>query len=94
MRKTFLPAFVVVAMLAGGAALLSAEPTHSRAASAVYPIEEGYGDRLTDSGIPRLVKDPAVRNAIIQQITAATALYGLPTARFNLQNGAAVLTKP
>jgi len=60
----------------------------------LYPIEEGYGDRLTDSGIPRLVKDPTVRNAIIQQITAATALYGLPTARFNLQNGAAVLTNP
>ena len=49
---------------------------------------------LPDSGIPRLVKDPTVRNAIIQQITAATALYGLPTARFNLQNGAAVLTNP
>ena len=60
----------------------------------LYPIEEGYGDRLTDSGIPRLVKDPAVGNAIIQQITAATALYGLPAPHLNLQHGTAVLSRP
>ena len=60
----------------------------------LYPIEEGYGDRLTDSGIPRLVKDPTVRNAIIQQITAATALYGLPAPHLNLQHGTAVLSSP
>ena len=60
----------------------------------LYPIEEGYGDRLTDSGIPRLVNDPAVGNAIIQQITAATALYGLPDPHLTLRHGSAVLNGP
>lgn len=60
----------------------------------LYPIEEGYGDRLTDSGIPRLVKDPAVANVIIQQITAATTLYGLPAPHLNIQHGTAVLSSP
>jgi poly-gamma-glutamate synthesis protein (capsule biosynthesis protein) len=57
----------------------------------LYPIEEGYGDRLTDSGIPRLVKNPTVSDAIIQQITTATGLYGLPALHFNHQDGGAVL---
>src|SRR5271165_7212038 len=44
MRKTFLPAFVAVAILGGASALLQAEPPRSNAASPVYPIEEGYVD--------------------------------------------------
>ena len=57
----------------------------------LYPIEEGYGDRLTDSGIPRLAADATVGNAIIQQIVTATARYGLPAPRISFQDGAAVL---
>src|SRR5271165_5645601 len=44
MRKTYLSAFVALVTLAGAAALLSAETPRSRAASLVYPIEEGYVD--------------------------------------------------
>lgn len=57
----------------------------------LYPIEEGYGDRLTDSGIPRLVNDSEVSRSILQQITAATASYGLPVPGMTLKDGAAVL---
>jgi len=70
------------------AAYLAANIDGINAASQVSSI------RLTDSGIPRLVKDPAVGNAIIQQITAATALYGLPAPHLNLQHGTAVLSSP
>jgi hypothetical protein len=58
----------------------------------LYPLEQGYGNRLTDSGIPRLMDDPVVSGAIIRQITAATARFGLPALTFSLQEGAAVLT--
>src|SRR5271167_3582473 len=44
MRRTYLPALVAVVALAGATALLSAETPRSRAASLVYPIEEGYVD--------------------------------------------------
>ena len=57
----------------------------------LYPIEEGYGDRLTDSGIPRLAKDSVVSNAIIGQIMTATARFGLPAPHVTVQNGVAVL---
>jgi poly-gamma-glutamate synthesis protein (capsule biosynthesis protein) len=57
----------------------------------LYPIEEGYGDRLTDSGIPRLAEDPVVSHAIIQQIMTATARFGLPSPHITLHDGAAVL---
>jgi hypothetical protein len=59
----------------------------------LYPVEEGYGDRLTDSGIPRLMKDPPVSNAIIQQITTATVLYGPPAPHLNFRDAAAVLSR-
>jgi poly-gamma-glutamate capsule biosynthesis protein CapA/YwtB (metallophosphatase superfamily) len=44
----------------------------------LYPVEDGYGERLPLSGIPRLVKDPKVSAAIFKQITDATAGFGLP----------------
>jgi poly-gamma-glutamate capsule biosynthesis protein CapA/YwtB (metallophosphatase superfamily) len=44
----------------------------------LYPVEEGYGERLPSSGIPRLVKDPNVSAAIFKQITDATENFGLP----------------
>ncbi len=58
----------------------------------LHPIEEGYGSKLTMSGIPRLVTDPAVAARILGQITEQTAQFGLP--KLNLtrtaQGGAVV----
>jgi poly-gamma-glutamate capsule biosynthesis protein CapA/YwtB (metallophosphatase superfamily) len=58
----------------------------------LHPIEEGYGSKLTMSGIPRLVTDPAIAARILDQITEQTAQFGLP--KLNLtrtaQGGAVV----
>ena len=45
----------------------------------LHPVELGYGDRLTTSGIPRLVADEAKRGKIIDQVVKQTAQFGLPT---------------
>jgi poly-gamma-glutamate synthesis protein (capsule biosynthesis protein) len=44
----------------------------------LHPIELGYGDRLTTSGIPRLVSDPATMRAILRQMEDQTVQFGLP----------------
>jgi len=44
----------------------------------LYPVEDGYGERLTRSGIPRLVTDHSLATAIFKQIGDATLEYGLP----------------
>jgi hypothetical protein len=44
----------------------------------LHPVELGYGDRLTTSGIPRLVADEAVAHEILGQIVTQTARFGLP----------------
>jgi len=44
----------------------------------LYPVEDGYGERLPLSGIPRLVKDAHVAAAIFQQVVDATKRFGLP----------------
>ncbi len=44
----------------------------------LHPVELGYGDRLTTSGIPRLVADEAVAREILGQIVTQTAQFGLP----------------
>ena len=44
----------------------------------LQPVELGYGDRLTKSGIPRLVTDEAVAREILGQIVTQTARFGLP----------------
>jgi len=44
----------------------------------LHPVELGYGDRLTTSGIPRLVTDPAAAREITDQIVKQTAQFGLP----------------
>ncbi len=57
----------------------------------LYPVEDGYGERLPRSGIPRLVKDPGVAAAIFKQITDATLQYGLPELKMNIGQGVAIL---
>ena len=44
----------------------------------LYPVELGYGDKLTTSGIPRIVSDAAKARGILQQIADQTAKFGLP----------------
>jgi poly-gamma-glutamate capsule biosynthesis protein CapA/YwtB (metallophosphatase superfamily) len=57
----------------------------------LYPVEDGYGERLTVSGIPRLVGDPAVAAAILKQITDATREFGLPPLEFSMAGNVAIL---
>ena len=44
----------------------------------LHPVELGYGDRLTTSGIPRLVTDESTARAILDQIVKQTEQFGLP----------------
>ena len=57
----------------------------------LYPVEDGYGERLPLSGIPRLVKDPKVSAAIFKQITDATENFGLPHLRVGVAGNVATL---
>jgi hypothetical protein len=44
----------------------------------LHPVVLGYGDPLTWSGIPRLVKEESTAREILDQIVHQTAQYGLP----------------
>jgi len=44
----------------------------------LHAVELGYGDRLTTSGIPRLVADETAAREVIDQVVKQTAEYGLP----------------
>ena len=44
----------------------------------LHPVELGYGDHLTRSGIPRLVTDDSTAREIFDQIVQQTAQFGLP----------------
>lgn len=57
----------------------------------LYPVEDGYGERLPLSGIPRLVKDSAVAAAIFQQVADATAGFGLPPLDYAIKDNMAIL---
>jgi poly-gamma-glutamate capsule biosynthesis protein CapA/YwtB (metallophosphatase superfamily) len=60
----------------------------------LYPVEDGYGDRLPKSGIPRLVTDPTTSTAIFNEIEQATRQYGLPKLEWNVEAHVAVLRQP
>ncbi len=57
----------------------------------LYPVEDGYGARLTESGIPRLVTDDATATAIFRQITDRTQQFGLPQLNVAYANNVAVI---
>ena len=57
----------------------------------LYPVEDGYGERLPLSGIPRLVKDARVASAILQQVVDATAGFGLPPLDYTVKDNIAIL---
>jgi hypothetical protein len=58
----------------------------------LYPIEDGYGDRLPRSGIPRLVTDRSVSAAIFKQIEDQTRAYGLPALDWRITDNVAALS--
>ncbi|MGA2189575.1 MAG: CapA family protein [Steroidobacteraceae bacterium] len=57
----------------------------------LYPVEDGYGERLTRSGIPRLVTSKAAATAIFRQITEATQQFGLPPLELSVTDAVAAL---
>ncbi|MEP6885741.1 MAG: CapA family protein [Gammaproteobacteria bacterium] len=56
----------------------------------LYPVEDGYGERLPLSGIPRLVKDSSVSATIFRQVADATAAFGLPPPAFTIRDNIAI----
>jgi poly-gamma-glutamate synthesis protein (capsule biosynthesis protein) len=60
----------------------------------LYPIEDGYGERLPKSGIPRLVADESVSAAIFKQIDDATRRFGLPRLEWSVADNVAALRSP
>ena len=44
----------------------------------LHPVELGYGERLSRSGIPRVVGSETEARAIVQQVIDQTAMFGLP----------------
>jgi poly-gamma-glutamate capsule biosynthesis protein CapA/YwtB (metallophosphatase superfamily) len=57
----------------------------------LYPIEDGYGERLPKSGIPRLVTDSSVSAQIFKEIDDATRRYGLPALPWQVADNVAIL---
>ncbi len=57
----------------------------------LHPVELGYGDRLTTSGIPRLVSSEAESRAIIGQVVDQTAKFGLPALQLRYHGARAVI---
>jgi poly-gamma-glutamate capsule biosynthesis protein CapA/YwtB (metallophosphatase superfamily) len=57
----------------------------------LHPIEMGYGDRLTTSGIPRLVSNEALSRKIVGQVVDQTAKFGLPALRLRYDGARAVI---
>lgn len=45
----------------------------------LHPVELGYGDRLTTSGVPRMVADESTAREILDQIVKQSGQFGLPT---------------
>jgi poly-gamma-glutamate capsule biosynthesis protein CapA/YwtB (metallophosphatase superfamily) len=60
----------------------------------LHAIELGYGDRLTTSGIPRLVTDEAAALKILQQVRDQTARFGLPGLQLRYAGARGVIMSP
>jgi hypothetical protein len=58
----------------------------------LHPVELGYGDRLTTSGIPRLVSDESAARAIIGQIVEQNARFGLPALGIRQDGARGIIT--
>lgn len=60
----------------------------------LFPVEDGYGERLPKSGIPRRVSDAGAATAIIGEIQKATAAFGLPRLDIDVKDNVAALRVP
>jgi poly-gamma-glutamate synthesis protein (capsule biosynthesis protein) len=58
----------------------------------LYPVELGYGDRLTTSGVPRLVSDERAAREILGQVEAQTMQFGLPPLQLRYSDGVGRVT--
>jgi hypothetical protein len=57
----------------------------------LHPVELGYGDRLTTSGIPRLVSSEDEARAVVGQVVEQTAKFGLPALKLRYDDVRAVI---
>lgn len=57
----------------------------------LHPIEMGYGDPLTESGIPRLVTDKTMVNEVLDQVVHQTQRFGLPELKLSRSGNTAVI---
>jgi poly-gamma-glutamate synthesis protein (capsule biosynthesis protein) len=57
----------------------------------LHPVELGYGEKLTTSGIPRLVTDESAAREILGQIASQTAKFGLPAVEIRYSGGAGII---
>jgi poly-gamma-glutamate synthesis protein (capsule biosynthesis protein) len=55
----------------------------------LYPVEEGYGRTVPESGIPQLVTDEVAARAIIEQVSTRTAAFGLPNLPLSMRGARA-----
>jgi len=57
----------------------------------LHPVELGYGDTLTTSGVPRLVSEEATAREIVGQVVDQTAKFGLPALQLRYSGSDAVI---
>jgi poly-gamma-glutamate synthesis protein (capsule biosynthesis protein) len=57
----------------------------------LHPVELGYGDKLTTSGIPRLVSEAVTAREIIGQVASQTMKFGLPAVDIRYSGGTGVV---
>lgn len=60
----------------------------------LYAVEEGYGERLPRSGIPRLVGDPADAARIFRQIDDANRRFGVAHLELAIAGNVATVAPP
>jgi poly-gamma-glutamate synthesis protein (capsule biosynthesis protein) len=58
----------------------------------LHPVELGYGERLTTSGIPRLVAEEAVSREILDQVVHQTERFGLPALDLRYSGARGIIT--
>lgn len=60
----------------------------------LHPVELGYGSKLTESGVPRLVSDASAAKEIFRQIADRTRQFGLPALNVTYTKAGAVILPP
>jgi poly-gamma-glutamate capsule biosynthesis protein CapA/YwtB (metallophosphatase superfamily) len=57
----------------------------------LHPLELGYGDPLTESGIPRVVTSASVATEVLDQVVHQTEQFGLPKLNLSRSGSTAVI---